>query len=503
MNKIVITMLLTLVINPLALVAQDANTEEYDGFITDAMAKFPEIPGVAVVVVQKNKLVYAKGFGVANRELNQKADANTLFYIASSTKSFMAMVAALLDRNGKIRLDDPVTKYTKGLTLRASIPDKVTVRNLLTHTSGLRNPAMTFRMAYSGESDVKDMMRVFADATTYEETRYGKYAYDNLGYNIYGLLVANTLQKKWQDLLADKIFAPLGMRHTTAYVSKARSQKLHLANPYNFSPDTGTVVLAPIAKEDNNMQSAGGILTTVSDLGRWLEANINEGKLDGKQVIPAEIMRAVHTGYTPTYREEMPFEGVGEYALGWQIGKFNAEKVVYHHGRFPGWACHISYLPEHRLGVAVLVNESTVGGSVGHVIAMYAYDLWLGTVGREANYTALLDAGIADYVKTKQSLIAAFTDRAKRTSQLTKPLPEYVGRYTNPSYGTMDVTVAGAALRVKMGYIDVLSTNFTQPETIRVELIPGEGEVIKFNTGPAGQVDSLTYNGMRFTRAPA
>lgn len=498
--------LAVILLNPFTLLAQAAKpsdtafSTDCDAYIRKVMQRVPEIPSVAIVVIKDDKPIFLRAYGLADKEASVKADTDTLYYIASSTKSFMAMAAALLDRDGKIKLDDPVTKYATGLTFKTSIPDKVTVRDLLTHTSGLRNSPLTFRMAYSGESDEKDMMRVFADVTTYDDARYGKYAYDNLGYNIYGLLLQRTLNQKWQDLLQEKIFSPLGMRHTTAYVSKARARRMAIAEPYMFSPDTGTVIRSPITKQDTNMQSAGGMLTSISDLGRWLRLNMNEGKLDGNQVIPAEIMKSLHTGYTQTTRDQPPFVGDGEYGLGWQIGKYANEKVIYHHGGFPGWSSHISYMPDKRIGVAVVINEDTAGGNVGHLLATYVYDWLLGTADREARYAAQLENGATNYGKMKLARQAAVTERSKRTSQLTRPLQDYVGRYRNDQLGNIQITVHQNTLGLKFGNIEVVSTPFTQPDTIRVELIPGQGEVIKFGFNANGQIDSLSYDGLRFVR---
>lgn len=497
-----------LLLSPLALFAQatsgkgsePAFSADYDAQIRKVMDRIPEIPSVAIVVIKDDQPIFLRAYGLADKEAGTKADTDTLYYIASSTKSFMAMTAALLDKEGKIRLDDPITKYAAGLTFKSSIPDKVSVRSLLTHTSGLRNNPMVFRMAYSGESDEREMMRVFADVTTYDEARYGKYAYDNLGYNIYGLLLQRTLKRKWQDLLQERIFSPLKMRHTTAYVSKARAGKLAVAESYMFSADTGTVIRSPIAKQDNNMQSAGGMITSISDMGRWLRLNLNGGKLDGKQVIPAEIMKSVHTGYTQTTRDEPPFTGNGEYGLGWQIGKYRSEKIIYHHGGFPGWSSHVSFMPEKKIGVVVLINESTAGGNVGHMLATYAYDWWLGTEDREPTYAAQLESGATNYRKMQQAQQAAFRDRAKRTSQLTKPLQDYVGRYSNEQLGNIQITVKQNTLALKLGNIEIITTPFTAKDTIRVEIIPGQGEVIKFDFNAAGQIESLNYEGLRFVK---
>jgi len=506
MKNIIIFTMFSLVLAPLAAFAQ-AGTQisekefsaDLDAYIRRTMEAIPELPSVAMVVVKDDKPIFIRAYGLANKETGVKPDADTLYYIASSTKSYMALAAALLDREGKIKLSDPVTKYAPGVTFKTPIPDKVTARDLLTHTSGLRNDPLTFRMAYSGEVDDKDMVRVLADGTTFNEQGYGKYAYTNLGYNIYGLLLKLSLGKKWQDVLQEKVFGPLGMKQTTAYVSKARANKLTIADSYLFDAGAEKVIRSPIDKQDNNMQSAGGIVTSLNDLARWLEVNMNDGRLDGKQVIPADVMQMVHTGFTDTAREEGPFTGTGKYGLGWQMGKFKNETVVYHFGGYSGWSSHISYMPDKKIGVAVMINESTAGGRVGHLLATYAYDRWLRTDTNESYAKQLQDVA-GQYGKIKQQMIAAFRSRASRSSQLTRPLADYAGRYSNDMLGNIDIAVEQNTLGVRMGYIHVVSTPFTEKETIRVEMTPGQGEVIKFGTNSEGKIDSLTYAGMTFSR---
>lgn len=507
MKKIIFAAIAALVLHPIGVCAQGTPkisdqdfVTGYDAFIRKTMERFPEIPSVAIVVVKGDKAFFMKAYGMANREAGKKADVNTLYYIASSTKSFMALAAAQLDREGKIKLADPLTKYAPGVIFKSPIPEKVTVRDLLTHTSGLRNGAMTWRMAYSGEIDDQDMLRVLAEGTTYADSNYGKYAYDNLGYNIYGQLLKLSTGKKWQNVLQEKVFGPLGMKDTTAYVSRARAAKRPMAESYLFAPEAAAVVRSPIEKQDNNMQSAGGIVTSISDLARWLRFNMNNGKLDGKQVIPADVVESVHTGYADTLRSEPPFVGNGKYGLGWQIGKYREENVIYHHGGYSGWSTHISYMPDQKIGVAVLINESTAGGRITHLLALYAYDKLLGTADAEQKYAKELDSIVTQYGKMKQSLVDAFRSRASRASQLTMPLKNYTGRYRNELLGNIDIAVEQNTLGVRMGYIHVISTPFTEKEAIRVEMVPGQGEIIKFGAGDSGEIDSLTYSGMKFTR---
>ena len=476
----------------------------YDAQIRKTMATFPDLPSIAIVVIKDDKPIFVSAYGMADKEAGIKADSNTLFYTGSSTKSFTALAAAILDQEGKIKLSDPLTKYTPGIHFKNDIPDKVTIQNLLTHTSGLRNVALINRLAYTGQIDQREIDHVFAEGTTFNDANFGKYNYTNLGYNIYGLALHYHLNKKWQDVLQERIFTPAGLKHTTAYVSTARAKKFKIVAPYVIStdgPDAGKMVRSGLEKTDENMQSAGGIFMSISDLGRWLNLNMNGGKLDGKQVVPAEVIRKAQTGYTKSTRNDPPFSGDGEYGLGWQIGKYRNEKVVYHHGGYPGYRSHVSFMPERKIAVGVFVNNDALGGRLADILAAYAYDWWLQTENLDADYAKLLQETLTRFEQLRQGIAAEAAARAKREWQLTKPFSEYAGKYQNDLLGTIEITAKEKALAVRMGNMYAVATPYTQPDTIRVVMEPGgNGDVIGFVKDAEGKIGSLNYGGLTFTK---
>jgi CubicO group peptidase (beta-lactamase class C family) len=479
-------------------------TRAYDAYISKTLATIPDLPGIAIVVIKDDKPIFLRAYGMADKEAGIKADADTLFYIASSTKSFTALAAAMLDKEDKIKLSDPVTKYTPGVRFKNDIPEKITIRDLLTHTSGLRNGPLINRLAFTGQIDQSEIDHVFADGTTFNDTNFGKYNYTNLGYNIYGLALHYHLNKKWQDLLQERVFAPAGLKHTTAYVSKARASKYKIAAPYVIdtdAADAGKMVRSLLEKTDDNMQSAGGIFMSISDLGRWLNLNMNGGKLDRKQVLPADLFRIAQTGYTKSTRNEPPFSGDGEYGLGWQIGKYRDEKVIYHHGGYPGYRSHVSFMPDKMVAVGVLVNNDAVGGRAADMFAAYAYDWWLRTENLEADYARQLQETVTGYESRKQGIAADAAGRAKREWQLTKPFTDYAGKYTNDLLGTIEIVAKEKALAVRMGNLNTIATPFTQKDTIRVVMLPGgNGEVIGFVKDAEGKFGSLNYARVTFTK---
>ncbi len=477
----------------------------YDAFVGKTMAMFPDLPGIAIVVIKDDKPIFLRAYGMADKEAGIKTDTDTLYYIASSTKAFTALAAAMLDKEGKIKFSDPITKYNPGIRFKSDIPDKITIRDLLTHTSGLRNSPLINRLAFTGQIDQSEIDQVLANGTTFNEANFGKYNYTNLGYNIYGLALHYHLHKKWQDVLQERIFTPAGLKHTTAYLSKARARKYKIAAPYVIDTDVvnpGKMVRSQLEKTDENMQSAGGIYMSISDLGRWLNLNMNNGRLGGKQTFPADLIRNAHTGYTTSTRNEPPFSGDGEYGLGWQIGKYRSEKVIYHHGGYPGYRSHVSFMPDKKIAVGVLVNNDALGGRLADMLAAYAYDWWLRTENFEADFEKQLQQDAKTFENRRQGVAAEASARAKRQWQLTKPFADYAGKYKNDMLGTIEIVPTEKALVVRMGKLNTVSTPYTQPDTIRVVMLPGgNGEVITFAKDAEGKLVSLNYGGVTFTKA--
>ncbi len=476
-------------------------TTDYDKYIRTVLEKIPDVPGISIILIKDEKPIFAKAYGLSDKEAGTKATTDTLFYIASSNKAFTALAASMLDREGKIKLADPVTKYTSGIQFKTPLPDKITIRDLLTHTSGLRNEALVQRTAFTGQIEKKDIARTFAEGTTIDEASYGKYRYTNLGYNIYSLLLENNFKIKWQDLLQKRIFDPGGLKHTTAVISRAPAKKWSVAAPYVFNEAVGGIVRSPLPKKDNNMQAAGGMFMSVKDLGRWLNLNMNGGKLDEKQIIPADLISATHTGYVKSTRNEPPFSGDGEYGLGWQLGKYRDDRVIYHHGGYSGYRSHVSFMPDRKIAVGILVNNDQAGGRVADTLAIYAYDWWKGIENLEADYAKQLGDFSTLYENRKQQMIAQAAERAKRPSQLTQPLADYVGTYTNDLLGTIDVIAEGNYLAVRWGLLYSTATPYTEKDTIRVVLnLQGSGEVIGFQKGADGKIGMLKYVGRDFKR---
>ncbi len=472
---------------------------EFNTYIQKLLKSF-DIPAIGIAILSDGKPVFINTYGMADKERGIKADNNTLFYIASSTKSFTALAAALLDKEEKIKLNEPVYKYMGALEFKNKIPaQQITVKHLLTHTSGLTNNPLTFRMAYSGEIKNNEIDSVFSGAMNYTDSMFNKYNYDNLGYNIYAVLLRQHLGISWKDVLSKRIFKPLKMHHTTTNISEAKIKGWSVVVPYMANGLKGARPTG-LPKKDNNLQSAGGIFSSPNDLALWLEVNINKGKLKRKTIFPKDVIEKCQTGYAGVTRNIPPFTGLSQYGLGWVIGDYKKEKVIYHFGGFPGYTGHISFMPEKRIGVAIVTNEGNAGSRIAALLATYAYDWWLHTDGMDTLYVKKQKELIEAYEGFKKGSDKNTEDRAKRPSKLSMPSSAYEGIYKNEFMGEIKVFLIDTTLHVTIGNMESPSTFFTEDESIRVELIPGSGEVIKFNKNDRNTVYKLVYNNFEFLK---
>jgi CubicO group peptidase (beta-lactamase class C family) len=454
----------------------DGDAERIDRFVRHAMTKFPEVPSLGVAVVKDGKTILTRGYGMRDVAGKVPADADTVYYIASSTKSYVGLLAATLAARGTIDLDAPIGRYLPELHLA----DRVTLRALLTHTSGIENDAVVMRTAFTGEHSSRDLVSLLGRSKSIEP----KFAYDNLGYVAVGLALERVTGKTWQELLASEIFAPLGMTRTTAYMS--RTTTWPVAKPYDLGGPLGFM------KTDATMHAAGGLVTTPRDLARWLEANVNRKGLPAAAFAEAQKQQVEVVPATNWYR----FKRTG-YALGWYHSDYEGTPMLHHFGGYEGWRAHVSFLPNEKHGVAITTNTSSPGAQLRDVIAAYAYDVLLGKPDVDAAY----ETHLAKLRTETDTAIARIREdlekRRNRAPSLTRAATAYAGRYANDLYGTIEIN---GALRASLGQLAAPLEPFTEADTARVELIPGSGEVLRFQFANGDRASAVTYRDEVFRR---
>ena len=480
--------------------AQNAQqfSKEIDAFISEITDNIKELPGLSVVVVKDDQAVFMKSYGYADIANKYLAQNNTPYYIASSTKSFMGMAAAILHYQGKVSLDANLAESLPYIKFKPEVKaNEIKLRQLLNHTSGISNGYFGFRAAYSGNIDRNEMNKVL-ESKTKKARKIGQYSYTNFGYNVYTHMTDKKLGKPWQDVLNELIFQPLHMTRTTAYMSLAQKNGWKYAKPYTAFGKNAPRELY-LMKKDNTMQSAGGLITTVEDMANWLAFNLNEGKFKGKQIAPAKVIKMAHSKLVEQGRIRETYKRNG-YGLGWETGSYNDKKIIQHDGGFAGFACHVIMMPEEKIGITVLVNEGAVGIPIAHKISQFAFDWWLkgGKVGENAKKTA--KALVKRLEKYNKRIEAGLAKRAKRTWKLTEPLENYVGTYYNKDLGEAEVKVTDGVLEVLHGNLRSKSTPFVKENTIRVELVPNRGWVAQFKIETSKKASAIVIDGDEFKR---
>ncbi len=450
-------------------------------------------PGMAVAVVQGDELVYARGFGFAEVEAGRPVTPETLFYVASTSKSFTALAAALLAERGDLDLEAPLSTHLPALRMTPPLSaDSITLRDLLTHTHGIdAGGPVTIRTAFTGEFTndlLVEILSTYGPASSGRAFRYG-----NLGYNIAGLAMDATLGESWKEVLQREVFDPLGMTSTTAYRSKADAGRL--AMPYGTDP--GGLVRRPYAKDDANMHAAGGHLSTVLDLAKYLEAHLNAGRVDGRQVLPEAAIAETHRPQADQDRTFGPFHRHA-WGLGWDIGTYDGDTLLSRFGGFNGFHSHLSFMPRHRIGVAVQVNEAG-GALLANAVAAYIYDRLRDVPEIDVRARELVEDVQSGARRRLEAITADRERRAARPQTLPHPLDAYTGVFESEAFGRMEWQLVEGKLRVKMGVAESDVEVYRGDESrLRVELTGG-GSVATFNF-EGNRATSVSLFGGEFRR---
>jgi CubicO group peptidase (beta-lactamase class C family) len=467
---------------------RQAAVEDVDAFIHRAMAQVGAVPGLSIAVIEGDKVLMTAGYGLADMRSRKPVDADTYFYIASSTKSFTALgLAARTAREG-VSLDTPLALLFPRSGLPTDIAGSVTLTDLLSHRSGVENEPLTFRAAYSGEVEPETMRALVADARWSRDTPHGVFDYSNLGYN----LATTLMDDDWRTLVRDEVLAPAGLVHTTASVAEAMEAGVVAVG--HFGDSVGAPRVSPLQKVDATMHSAGGLVSTANDMARWLELQLNDGRIDGDQVFPVGLVASTHRALVVQDRRFGAYHRDG-YGLGWNLGLYRGERLIHHFGNFSGSRAHVSFMPDRKVGVAVMVNEDLVAGELADVVADYVYDRLAGRPDLAEAAEQEIETLAARRDQRRAALERARAERSARPWILSRPRSSLVGDYHNPEMGTLHVRETPEGVEVSIGLLKAVAEPFTETDSLRVELVPFQGQVIHFL-----DADRLAFDGMEFLR---
>lgn len=477
-----------------------SSASEIDKTIQDAIEKIKHICGLSVSIYSKDG-IFSKGYGVTNIKTGEKVTTDTVFYIASSTKSMVALALAIMHERGEINLDKTLSQFVPDVLFPQEIkPNEVRLRNLLSQSSGISNSPIEYRLAFSGQYDENTLLELLPFSSVNNAKPLGTFKYTNSNYNILTQLVEKKLGKNWQTIIKNEIFDKLGMSKTTAYISKAENENWSIARPH-LTLVSNSPQPSYLQKTDKTMHSAGGVFMSASDAQKWLEILVEEGRFDNKQIIPRSAINAVKTPHVPVDEVFANYKRK-HYGLGFYIGDYGDtnRQLIHHFGSFAGNRAHVSFMPKEKIGVAVFINDNQIGFQLADIIADYIYNTLLGDKDNKQKFENDINR-LMKQVNAMQIKIAKKEIENKELKwQLSQSLSIYSGVYENKQFGKFIINFVDGALLVKLGVMHCIATPYNAPESIRVELVPGSGDIIKFTSTPNGEIESLTFADYNFIK---
>jgi CubicO group peptidase (beta-lactamase class C family) len=312
--------------------------------IVDAKRKELGIPGVSLVIVKDDKVIYIKGLGLKDVERGLSVTPETLFAIGSSTKAFTAMTAAIAADAGKLSLDDSPKKFLPYFKLRDPEADaKITIRDLLSHSSGLNRTDLAMVTGKLNRAEIIQVVGLAKPSAKFRE----KFQYQNVMYTAAGEAVAKAEGKTWEQVVKERVFVPLGMKSTV--VSIAEMQKSpDFSFGYEYNAATKETRKLP-ARDILEVAPAGAINSNARDMGQWLRLMLGSGTLDGKRVVSEK-------NFNELISKQMNVAGNVNYGLGWFLREWKGRNVVEHGGNIDGFNALVAVMPEKKLGFAMLTN---------------------------------------------------------------------------------------------------------------------------------------------------
>lgn len=395
------------------------------------------VPGVAVGVIRDGRVLLAAGAGFGDSARGLPATPRTLFGIGSNTKSFTALVLALLVEERRLAWDEPVRRYLPEFELADPVASRfATLPDLLTHMTGLPRHDGLWYGRSNGRRDILARLRHLEPSATFR----GRWQYNNLMFLTAGLVAERVTGRSWDDLVRERILAPLGMNASlTAYRDQRAAPER--AQPYEVRD--GRPHPVPLRDVDN-VGPAGSIASTVEDMLRYVGMYLDEGRVNGVQVIPAAALRAIQTPHVmmgvdiAASGPEWPELGPRMYALGLAQTHYRGRLMVLHGGGIDGYTSQMTWMPAERLGVVVLTNSTS---PASEIVTYSLYDRLLGLPPVDWN-GRLLQAMAAP------PPAADSAPRPAAPAGAARPLAQYAGVYEHPGYGTIEIVERGGRLEL-------------------------------------------------------
>jgi len=424
------------------------SSKEIDVLVQKAMEQF-NVAGVAVAIVKDGKIIHEKGYGVKSIATKQPVDEHTNFQIASNSKAFTTAALSILIDEGKISWKDKVKTYLPEFKMyNEYVTENFLIEDLLCHRSGMGLGVGDLMFFPDGtDFTIKDVLTNFQYFKPVSAFRT-KFDYDNQLYTVAGELIARVSGVSWEKFVQTRMMEPLQMNQSFSSLDAIKDRS-NVAIPH--STETGKIRTIALFEEIIN-GAAGGILSNVDDMSKWMLVHLNKGKYGNnleKQLFTEARQREmwkIHTVLeaSPDPRYNQHFNG---YGLGWGVSDIKGNLRVGHTGGLPGMLSIVTMIPDLNLGIVILTNTESGGGALFSAVNRTIIDRYLGLepfdwTGKY-NKDLLAQKSSGDSVTTKvwETVAAAKNVKVNPT--------DYTGIYEDKWFGKIEVFLKGNQLWFK------------------------------------------------------
>lgn len=466
----------------------------FDAYV-DKVRKEWDVPGLSITVVKNNQVIFKKGYGV--RELGKSApvDTKTLFACASTTKAMTVALMGMLVDEGKLKWDDPASKYLPELQLYDPyVTRALTVRDLLIHDTGTGG---TDYFTSVMNIPVNEMLRRLVLVKPSYPFRAG-FAYQNIMYSAAGRIIERLTGKLWSQVIQERIFDKLGMVDTAPKRSFIKTD--NVTRPH-YKID-GKIQVIDYGT-DSEIGSAGAVWSSADDISKWVMCMLDSSKYEGGRLLKPETWQEIFKPQTFFPLDEYPTMSILKpnwrtYGLGWYQHDYKGKKVNFHTGSLSGLTAITAQLPDEKLGVFIYGNYDHA--EVRHVLMYKTLD-WF-ALGEDRDWNEEFKKLYQSLATKRAERISTFEAKRILGTKTSLPINAYAGKYTSPLFGELTVSVDGENLLLNANDVFRATLSHFHYDTFygRFEKAWYGKTTAVFSLGALGGVDHVVFDGMEFKR---
>ena len=472
-----------------------SSSDRFSGLDSElnALLKDWHAAGFAVAVVEKDKIIYAKGFGYRDYENKLPVTTNTNFAIGSSSKAFTSGLLGILKEDGKLTFEDSPIKHIPELRFKnAEMNELITIRDIMTHRTGLPRHDISWYLFSSNSRD--SLIQRIAYQEPFAKVRE-KWYYNNFMFLTQGVIAERITGRSWEENIDQHFFQLLEMKTSSTVID---GLKKGADASFGYMVKDDSVIKKMDYYDIAAMGPAGSINSNVTEMSNWIMTWIGGGKFKDKQILPESYIKEamssqmVISGGVP--EKEFPDLHMSNYGYGWFTSSYKGHYRVEHGGNIDGFSANVSFFPTDSIGIVVLANQngSMIPGLVRNIIS----DRVLKETRTDWNKTYKERADKAKAAEKEAS--ASKTSSQKTGTKPSRLLVEFAGDYSNPGYGSLEVFVKNDSLFAKAGknnmWLKHYHYDIFNPYPVtdgKVDTVGSIGIQFNFRTGDSGDITSF------------